>query len=124
MTLFSFLSRLTTGCSFFAAGGGILNFSPDISLEKTVVVQNLRNIIVSIDYIGFADAVDAPDNNQFEILDVLQLPIQLSCGDSIQFRVKWNSPSPPLGAVDAVGISASSGTWRVLIYLKGHPPAG
>lgn len=108
-------------------GNGEVSFHPGL-LKSTIVVQNLRVSPIVLYSIGLANFEGTTDNEQFAVLDVPTLPLQLNCGDSISFSVGWDPIGPYPSATGALQILAnnSSGglTWSVSIILKGHqgPP--
>jgi hypothetical protein len=92
--------------------------------EVTIVVQNLRNTAIVPYSIGFADLPGYPDNAQFEVINVPVLPVQLNCGDSIRFQVKWNPPSSTaisFGALRILANSIGGSDWSATVLLNGVP---
>ena len=114
-----------------------LKFVQDAYTEHTIIIQNLRNGPVTLYGIGLEDGfVGATHNHEFEVLDVpteasgFPLPpaqsFVLECGESLQFRVRWNGQT--VGAAGALSIHATEfgGTFQMnrILLLSGRPHPG
>ncbi|MFW9941597.1 MAG: hypothetical protein ACFFFT_11195 [Candidatus Thorarchaeota archaeon] len=104
---------------------GEVHFGENFGFTQTMTVQNLRNDPISITYIEIdLNHVSAPNSDQFEVVEKPVLPVQLNCGESLEFRVRWNAPSPPHRVTGAVKFGTGSPQhWDRSILLKGYPPA-
>ncbi len=102
---------------------GVVKLGVDFGLTETMLIQNLTNNPISITYIEIdPNHVFATDSDQFEVLEKPELPVQLNCGESLEFKVKWNAPSFSSSATGAVKFGTSSPLyWGRSILLKGYP---
>lgn len=74
--------------SMVQTGNGSVKFTPQ-SNEKTLIIHNLKEGPVSVTAIEKNPS--APQSENFSIIDQPEETVQLFCGNSIKFRVRWGN---------------------------------
>lgn len=116
-----------TGSQPKHANGSIKVVNGTNNNETVVRVQNLSDTPTRITLIGWVlGEADAP---KFQLLNLPAYPHELTCGQSLEFSVKWNPVGNDLDDLARLGIVSqyrtTSGTWSglptIFISARGVP---